>query len=93
MRTEARKQFGVVLLDHMQAFGRSETAMADPISSDDVLWRSGAAIPAASEPGEELGYLTHHRIFACLSGSCTGLPVRKALVPSRPIEKNVRRNR
>jgi putative flavoprotein involved in K+ transport len=27
-------------------------------------------IPAASAPGEELGYLTHHRIFACLSGNC-----------------------
>jgi hypothetical protein len=26
--------------------------------------------PAASAPGEELGYLTHHRIFACLSGNC-----------------------
>lgn len=27
-------------------------------------------IPAASPPDEELGYLTHHRIFACLSGNC-----------------------
>jgi len=27
-------------------------------------------IPAAFAPGEELGYLTHHRIFACLSGNC-----------------------
>jgi hypothetical protein len=35
-----------------------------------VLWRSGALIPAASAPGEELGYLTHHRVFACLSGNC-----------------------
>jgi putative flavoprotein involved in K+ transport len=26
--------------------------------------------PTASAPGEELGYLTHHRIFACLSGNC-----------------------
>jgi hypothetical protein len=35
-----------------------------------VLWRGGAVIPAASAPGEELGYLTHHRVFACLSGNC-----------------------
>ena len=35
-----------------------------------VLWRGGAVIPAACAPGEELGYLTHHRIFACLSGIC-----------------------
>jgi hypothetical protein len=27
-------------------------------------------IPAASAPGEEPGYLTHHRVFACLSGNC-----------------------
>lgn len=27
-------------------------------------------IPAASPPDEELGYLTHHRIFAYLSGNC-----------------------
>jgi putative flavoprotein involved in K+ transport len=27
-------------------------------------------IPAATELGEELGFLTHHRIFACLSGNC-----------------------
>jgi hypothetical protein len=35
-----------------------------------VLWRGGAVIPAASAPGAELGYLTHHRVFACLSGNC-----------------------
>jgi hypothetical protein len=35
-----------------------------------VLWRGGAVIPAASAPGEELGYLTHHRVFAFLSGNC-----------------------
>ena len=34
-----------------------------------VLWRGGAMIPAASAPSEELGYLTHHRAFACLSGN------------------------
>ena len=34
------------------------------------LWRGGAVIPAASAPGEEPGYLTHHRVFACLSGVC-----------------------
>ncbi len=27
-------------------------------------------IPAASAFGEDLGFLTHHRIFACLSGNC-----------------------
>ena len=35
-----------------------------------VLRRGGAVIHAASAPGEELGYLTHHRVFACLSGNC-----------------------
>ena len=35
-----------------------------------VLWRDGAVTPAASAPGEELGYLTHHRVFACFSGNC-----------------------
>jgi hypothetical protein len=35
-----------------------------------VVWRGGAVIPDASAPGEELGYLTHHRVFACLSGNC-----------------------
>jgi hypothetical protein len=65
MRSEARKQAG-------EAFGSGdmETVMADLVSPDNVLWRSGAVIPAASAPGEGLGYLTHHRIFACLSGNC-----------------------
>jgi hypothetical protein len=35
-----------------------------------VLWRGGAVIPAACAPGEKPGYLTHHRVFACLSGNC-----------------------
>ena len=35
-----------------------------------VLWRGGAVIPAASPPGEELGYLTQQRVFACLSENC-----------------------
>jgi hypothetical protein len=35
-----------------------------------VLWRGSAVIRAASVPGEELVYLTHHRVFACLSGNC-----------------------
>ena len=35
-----------------------------------VLWRGGAVIPAPSVTGEEPGYLTHHRVFACLSGNC-----------------------
>jgi hypothetical protein len=34
-----------------------------------VVWRGGAVIPAASSPGAEAGYLTHHRVFACLSGN------------------------
>jgi hypothetical protein len=61
MRSEARKQAG-------EPFGRGdiETVMVDLISPDNVLWRSGALIPTSSVPGEELGYLTHHRIFACL---------------------------
>ena len=78
MRSEARKQTRETLPDHMQAFGSRETAIADPIT------------PALDE---ELGYLTHHRIFACLSGNCSRLPVRRAIVPSGPIEKRVRRNR
>jgi len=44
--------------------------MVDLTTPDGVLWRSGAVIPAAPAPGEELGYLTHHRVFACLSGDC-----------------------
>ena len=35
-----------------------------------VLWRGGSAIPAATAPGEELDYLTHHRVFACLFRNC-----------------------
>jgi len=73
MRSEARKQTKETLLDHMQAFGRGdiEPVMADLIMPVKLaLWRSGAVIPASSAPGEELGYLTHHRIFACLSGNC-----------------------
>jgi putative flavoprotein involved in K+ transport len=72
MRSKARKHTGETLLDHMQAFGRDdiETVMVDLTTPDGVLWRSGAVIPAAPAPGEELGYLTHHRVFACLSGDC-----------------------
>ena len=77
----------------MQAFDSSETAMVDPITQDDVIWISGAVIPATSAPGEELGYLTHHRIFACLSGNCTRLPPGRAFIPSGPIEQRVRRSR
>ena len=58
MRSEAREQSG-------EAFDR-----ADLITPDGVLCRSGVVLPAASAPGEELGYLTHHRIFACFSGNC-----------------------
>jgi hypothetical protein len=81
MSSEKRKHSGETLLDHRQAFGRGdiETVMADLITPDNVvLWRSGAVIHAASAPGEELGYLTHHRIFACLSGNCARLPIRRA---------------
>jgi hypothetical protein len=72
MRSKARKHTGETLLDHMQAFGRDdiETVMVDLTTPDGVLWRSSAVIPAAPAPGEELGYLTHHRVFACLSGNC-----------------------
>jgi hypothetical protein len=72
MRSEVRKQTGETLLDHMQTFGRGdiEPVMTDLVPPDRVLWRGGAVIPAASAPGEELGYLTHHRVFACLSGNC-----------------------
>ncbi len=72
MRSEARKQTGETLLDHMRAFGRGdiEPVMTDLVTPGGVLWRGGAMIPAASALGEELGYLTHHRVFACLSGSC-----------------------
>ncbi len=72
MRSKARKHTGETLLDHMQAFGRDdiETVMVDLTTPDGVLWRSGAVIPAAPAPGEELGYLTHHRVFARLSGDC-----------------------
>jgi hypothetical protein len=61
MKSEAREQVG-------EAFGRgdTETVTAVLITPDGVLWRSGAVIPAASAPGEELCYLTHYRVFACL---------------------------
>ena len=81
MSSEACRHSGETLLDHSQAFSRGdiEPVMADLIMPDNVvLWRGGAVIPAASAPGEELGYLTHHRIFACLSGNCARLPIRGA---------------
>lgn len=58
MSSEARKQPG-------EAFARG-----DLITPDGALWRSGVVLPAASAPGEDLDYLTHHRLFACLSGNC-----------------------
>jgi hypothetical protein len=72
MRSEARKQSEETLLDRMRAFGSCdvEPVMTDLVTPDRVLWRGCAVIPAASAPGEELGYLTHHRVFACLSGNC-----------------------
>ncbi len=73
MSSEACKHSGETLLDHRQAFSRDdiEPVMADLIMPDNVvLWRGGAMIHAASAPGEELGYLTHQRVFACLSGNC-----------------------
>ena len=71
MRSEERKQTRETLLDHVQAFGSGdlEPVMTDLVTPDRVLWRGGADISAASAPGEELGYLTHHRVFACLSGN------------------------
>jgi hypothetical protein len=52
-----------------EAFDRGdiETVMVN-LTPDGVLWKSGVLLPAA--PGEGLGYLTYHRIFACLSGNC-----------------------
>ena len=45
--------------------------MTDLITLDRVVrGRGDAMISAASAPDEELGYLTHHRVFACLSGNC-----------------------
>jgi hypothetical protein len=72
MRSQACKQTGETVLDRMQAFGRGdiEPVMTDLVTPTRVLWRGGVVIPAASAPGEELGYLTHHRVFACLSGNC-----------------------
>jgi hypothetical protein len=72
MRSEVRKQTGEILLDHMQAFGSGdiELVMTDLLTPDRVLWRGGADISAASAPGEDLRYLIHHRVFACLSGNC-----------------------
>ncbi len=65
MSSEARKQAGEVF-DR----GDIETVRGVLITPDGVLWRSGAVIPAESALGEDLGFLTHHRIFACLSGNC-----------------------
>lgn len=72
MRSEARKQTKETLLDHMQAFGRGgiKPVLTDLVTPDRFLWRGGAVLPAASASGEQLGYLIHHRIFACLSGNC-----------------------
>jgi hypothetical protein len=65
MSSEARKLAG-------GAFDRGdiETLRGVLITPDGVLWRSGAMIPAASTLSEDLGFLTHHRIFACLLGNC-----------------------
>ena len=76
MRSEAPKQAG-------EAFGRGdmETVMG-------VLWRSGAVIPAESALGEELGVLTHHRIFACLSGNCGSQEITPETERASKEEKN-----
>jgi hypothetical protein len=60
------------LLDHMQPFGSGdiEPVMTDLVTPDRVLWRGGADISAASAPNEDPRYLTHHRVFPCLSGNC-----------------------
>jgi hypothetical protein len=72
MRSEVRVQTGETLLDHMQPFGSGdiEPVMTDLVTPDRVLWRGGADISAASAPNEDPRYLTHHRVFACLSGNC-----------------------
>jgi hypothetical protein len=91
MNSEAHEHTGEALLDHLQAFirGDIEIETADLITPDNVLWRSGPVIAAASAPGEELGYLTDHRIFACLSENRTRLPIRRAFISSRRTDGEV----
>ena len=66
MSSQVPKHAGETLPDHTQAFGRGETVMADLVAPNDVRWRGSALTPHAFAPGEELGYLVRHRIFACL---------------------------
>ena len=68
MSSQAPKHAGETLPDHTQAFGRGETVMADLVAPNDVRWRGSALTPHALAPGEELGYLVRHRIFACPPG-------------------------
>ena len=72
MRSAVRVQTGETQLDHMQPFGSGdiEPVMTDLVTPNRVLWRGGADISAASAPNEDPRYLTHHRVFACLSGNC-----------------------
>jgi hypothetical protein len=72
MRSAVRVQTGETQLDHMQPLGSGdiEPVMTDLVTPDRVLWRGGADISAASAPNEDPRYLTHHRVFACLSGNC-----------------------
>jgi hypothetical protein len=62
MSSEVRKQVG-------EAFGRGDIQTVcngrPHHAGQVVLWRGDAVIPAASAPGEELGSLIHHRVFAC----------------------------
>jgi putative flavoprotein involved in K+ transport len=55
MRSGARKQTGEIRLGQTQILARGDI-------------RSGVMVLAASVPGEDLRYLTNHRIFACLPG-------------------------
>ena len=68
MSSQVRKHAGETLPDRTQAFGRGdmETVLAGLIAPNNVLGRGSTLTPHASAPGEELGYLAHHRIFACL---------------------------
>jgi putative flavoprotein involved in K+ transport len=88
VRSKARKQAG-------EALGRAdiETVMGVLITPDGVLWRSDEVIPAASAPGEELGYLAYHRIFACLSGNCVSQEITPETERASKEEKMNRQSR
>jgi hypothetical protein len=72
VKSEAHEQTGEFRLDRKQASARGDV-------------RSGVEIPDSSVPGEDLGYVTHHRIFACLPGG--------AIYPNSRWRKPARRSR